>query len=104
MKKTVIFLLMFVCSITGLSQVQSAFYANKNALQHYAKIKTSSSLSKSIPVKNMQPFDVATLKASQPGGMTAVPFRFGFGFDVDYTLDDGVWETGDSNTRVPDKI
>jgi hypothetical protein len=36
--------------------------------------------------------------------MIAVPFRFGFGFDVDYTLDNGVWETGDSNTRIPYKI
>ncbi|MDR2125488.1 MAG: T9SS type A sorting domain-containing protein [Prevotellaceae bacterium] len=98
MKKKIILLLMLIHSINGLSQVQSAIYENKDALLHYQKIKTS--LSKSIPVKKMQSFDVTSLlnEDKQNEDMQDVPFRFGYGFDVDYTLDDGVWETqGDNN-------
>jgi hypothetical protein len=98
MKKTVILLLIFSYSINGLSQVQSTLYENKDAFQYHAKIKTS--LSKAIPVKKMQAFDVDRLLKDdkQDEDMKDVPFRFGYGFDVDYTLNDGVWETqGDNN-------
>ncbi|MDR2292738.1 MAG: trypsin-like peptidase domain-containing protein [Prevotellaceae bacterium] len=97
MKKTVILLLILACSITGLSQVQSAFYENKDALQYHAKIKTFSS--KSIPMKKMRSFDMAKLlrEDKQNEEKQDVPFRFGYGFDVNYTLKDGVWEVQNDN-------
>ncbi|MDR1347102.1 MAG: trypsin-like peptidase domain-containing protein [Prevotellaceae bacterium] len=50
-------------------------------------------------MKKMQSFDVAKLlkEDRQNEEMKDVPFRFGYGFDVDYTLKDGVWETQDDN-------
>ncbi|MDR3287565.1 MAG: serine protease, partial [Prevotellaceae bacterium] len=48
----------------------------------------------SVEAKKMQSFDVAKLlkEDKQNEDLSDIPFRFGYTFDVNYTLNDGVWE------------
>jgi hypothetical protein len=78
------------------AQVLSTIFESKNALETYPALKQK--ITKSIPRKTMQQVNVAKLKEEDKlkEGMGDVPFRFGYGFDVNYTLEDGIWEQQDS--------
>jgi hypothetical protein len=79
-----------LCSMTLRAQVQSTLFENNDALSRYSELRVP----EEIPVKTMQPVDVQALldEDQQMEGMMDRPFRFGYGFDVDYKLNDGVWE------------
>ncbi len=57
-------------------------------------ISFTSDLPKNIPSVTTPPIDAATLKAEdEREAAEGMPFRFGFGFDVEYSLDNsGTWE------------
>ena len=95
MKKIVVFLIILAYSVKGFTQVHTAFFENKDAFKHYTMLQTVSL--QSIAVKKMQSFDIAKLlnEDKQTEEMSDVPFRFGYGFDVHYTLKDGTWEEQD---------
>jgi hypothetical protein len=76
------------------SQVTSYYFENKDAFAEYPFLKDISK--EEIPVKVMPSFDVNKLLQEDKGNEGLdIPFRFGYGFDVDYTLKDGVWEERD---------
>jgi hypothetical protein len=72
------------------AQVSTAFFQEKDAFKTFPALK---SVSKVVPVKRMAAVNVEKLLAEdrELEGLD-VPFRFGYGFDVSYTLEDGIWE------------
>jgi hypothetical protein len=73
------------------SQVTSYYFENKDAFAEYPFLKDISK--EEIPVKVMPSFDVnKLLQEDKENEGLDIPFRFGYGFDVDYTLEDGIWE------------
>jgi hypothetical protein len=78
------------------AQVSSTFFESKDAFETFPTLKQK--IIKAIPIKTMQQVNVAKLKGEDQSreGMGDVPFRFGYGFDVNYTLEDGTWEKQDS--------
>jgi len=78
------------------AQVRTIVYPNENDLfRLHPELKMDS---RSIPLKKMSSFDVEKLLAEDremedAENFSLKPFRFGYGFGVNYTLNDGVWET-----------
>ncbi len=61
----------------------------------------SISLEKEVPVLTMQPVDVDSLIKEDKRASSDTPYRFGYGFDVSYNLNNsGVWETLPDGGRV----
>jgi V8-like Glu-specific endopeptidase len=76
------------------SQVTSYYFENKDAFAEYSFLKDISK--EEIPVKIMPSVDVnKLLQEDKEYEGQDIPFRFGYGFDVDYSLKDGVWEERD---------
>jgi hypothetical protein len=97
MKKIIIILLILVGVVNSYAQVNTKTFEKNKAFENYPKFKIS--LKKS-PVLKMPKFDIALMLEEDDAvsGMD-VPFRFGKGFDVNYTLKDGHWENA-NNGRV----
>jgi hypothetical protein len=98
-KNIVIYLLLLFVSGSIRSQVQTSFFEGKDAMKFYPALKQDNTIS--VPSLKMKGVDVIQLldEDKKYEGMNDVPFRFGFGFDVNYTLDDGEWTKNDS-TRI----
>jgi hypothetical protein len=91
---------LFILFFGGLfvfGQVEKKFYPDKNALETIKFLKGKELVHKYI---QMPSFDLERLKKEDKEieGLD-VPYRFGNGFDVSYTLDDGEWFDCD-NGRV----
>jgi hypothetical protein len=98
MKKILFIFILLTCSVLVNAQVNSTFFESKAELsKSYPRLKTA--ITQSVPQKKMRSFDVAKLlkEDKQNEGVIDIPFRFGYGFDVSYTLEDGVWEKYDGN-------
>ncbi|MDR0682999.1 MAG: hypothetical protein LBG15_14295 [Dysgonamonadaceae bacterium] len=94
MKKTMFTLLLLCSSLTVSSQVTSYYFENKDAFAEYPFLNHTPK--EEIPIKIMPSVDVNKLlwEDEENKGLD-IPFRFGYGFDVDYTLKDGMWEERD---------
>jgi len=95
MKKIVIFILVYLVSPVIYAQVGSTIFENRDAFEHYTELTIFENRGVS---KQMPPIDVNKLIAEdkQRYEMLDVPFRFGYGFDVNYALNDGILEYRDS--------
>lgn len=91
-------LLILVCIYgltTAYSQVETTFYPNNDAVSA-SMVRILEKGGQSQIVK-MPSFDLnKLLKEDKEMEGEDVPFRFGKGFDVKYTLEDGIWEKVDS--------
>jgi hypothetical protein len=96
MKKILVLSILLAGAASMDAQVRSTFFQASNAFQTYPALE---SISTAVPVKQMSTVNVDSLLAEdQELAGLDVPFRFGYGFDVSYTLEDGVWEdAGDVN-------
>jgi len=91
MKKIVIVLLIIGFTIVNSNaQINTKTFEKNKAFDIHPEFKISQITS---PVFRMPNFDVAKMLAEDETvkGLP-VPFRFGKGFDVNYTLKDGNWE------------
>jgi hypothetical protein len=76
-------LLLCVCSVKP--QVASHIFEGKDAFGNFPVLKQREL--KEIPTRQMQPVDVAALlKEDLENEGLDIPFRFGYGFDVNYTM------------------
>ena len=84
-----IFVLLFFLSLPVLGQVEKKYYPAKNALDGIKSLKGIDFEHESV---NMPSFDLERLKKEdkEMEGVD-VPYRFGKGFEVSYTLNDGHW-------------
>jgi hypothetical protein len=96
MKKLYILLVLLLVSRMASAQVASHFFEQRNALSTFPALQrvSSGTMSSAIATKTMPTVDVAALLAEDAANATQedIPFRFGYGFDVDYTLADGTWQ------------
>jgi hypothetical protein len=75
------------------AQVYSTFFHQKDAFKTYPALK---SITMDVPVRQMPEVNVERLLAEDRERVGLdVPFRFGYGFDVSYTMDDGLWMRSD---------
>jgi hypothetical protein len=79
--------------VTVSAQVATSYFDKKNAFDTF-KVLNRGELNEEASSVEMPSFDVKKLleEDAQMKGLD-VPFRFGHGFDVSYTLSDGKWET-----------
>jgi hypothetical protein len=97
MKKLFLFVFALIYSASTLAQVQSEIFETQSAFGAYPELKN---VINAVPLQTMPAVDLQALQSiALSQGPESRPFRFGYGFDVDYTLEDGVWETNDS-TRI----
>lgn len=89
MKRFIFSLLLCIVALSAFSQVEKRYYPEKNALDSIPFLK---GLISERSYVNMPSFDLEKLKKEDKelDGLD-VPYRFGKGFDVSYTLDDGNW-------------
>jgi hypothetical protein len=81
-------------SATTFGQVPSAIFENQTVFSVYPDLKSATA---SVPLKSMPSVDLQALQsAASQSNVWDSPFRFGYGFDVDYTLADGIWESNDN--------
>jgi hypothetical protein len=95
MKRVFFIFCALLSSAAVYAQVYDYCFKNRDAFLTFPQLKP---VSESLLIKSMPPFNVDSLLAEDKEleGLD-VPFRFGHGFDVDYTLADGTWATeGDS--------
>ncbi len=98
MKKIIIILLIIGIEIVNSNaQVVTKTFEKNKAFDEHPEFKVSQRISPLVKLPN---FDVAQMLAEDEAvrGME-VPFRFGKGFDVNYTLKDGHWENT-NNGRI----
>ncbi|MDR2138369.1 MAG: hypothetical protein LBP50_02300 [Tannerella sp.] len=94
MKKFVFTLSILLVCMTGMNaQVYSTLFHRKDAFKTYPALKL---IAAEVPVKQMPELNVETLLAEdrEVAGLD-VPFRFGYGFEASYTLEDGHWTQSD---------
>ncbi len=89
--KRLIFLIAFNIYLQGVfSQIDTRFFQKGDALRESPLLKSIHS--GKIIMKTLPRFDVeALLKEDRELNGMDIPYRFGKGFDVSYTLDDGEW-------------
>ncbi|MDR1200916.1 MAG: hypothetical protein LBL58_04685 [Tannerellaceae bacterium] len=95
MKHLFFILCALICVQVASAQVYSYRFENKDAFKTFPQLVQAN---ERMVVKSMPSFNVDSLleddrELDELGGY---PFRFGYAFDVDYSLDDGKWsEDGD---------
>ena len=96
MKKQLLLLIIMINSVSLLAQVPTHVFDDNSAFISYPALNNVAT--KSIPIKKMQPFDTKKLleEDRKKEKIVDAPFRFGYDFDVNYTLEDGVWEKQDT--------
>ena len=97
MKRFLLLLLGYVVSPFIYAQVSSVIFENGDALINYPQLTI---LENRGVVKQMPPVDAQKLLAEdkqryENHEKSQVPFRFGYGFDVNYTLEEGIWDYRD---------
>ena len=88
MKQFLVFILLILSAIQSNAQVETNYYLNSDKTRSIFKYSR-----KNTVVKKMPPFDLEKMRkedAELEG--EDVPYRFGKGFDVNYSFDDGQWE------------
>jgi V8-like Glu-specific endopeptidase len=89
MKSFIFSLFLCIVALSAFSQVEKRYYPEKNALDSIPFLKGLISERNYV---NMPSFDLERLKKEDKEleGLD-IPYRFGKGFEVSYTLDDGNW-------------
>lgn len=89
MKSFIFSLFLCIVALSAYSQVEKRYYPEKNALDSIPFLKGLISERNYV---NMPSFDLERLKKEDKEleGLD-IPYRFGKGFEVSYTLDDGNW-------------
>ena len=95
MKNVILLFVFILCVFTATAQVTTTFFKEKDAFKSLPALRQSKS--QTLSTKRMPQFDTEKLlrEDMENEGMD-IPFRFGYGFDVNYTLKDGTWEKRDS--------
>jgi len=90
MKNLKLLLVFLLCAFTATAQVTTSYFENKDAFESFPLLKQS--MFQSFPTIQMPEVDVEKLLREDIylAGLN-LPFRFGHGFDVDYSMKDGVW-------------
>ena len=91
MKKLITIIYLYLCSYTIIAQVSSTYFESKDAFKSFPELRHTKI--QELTAKKMPPFDIEKLlkEDRETEGMD-IPFRFGHGFDVNYTMEDGIWE------------
>ena len=78
-----------------LAQVPTHIFDDNGAFKFYPELNVTT---KSFAIKKMQSVDNEKLleEDRKIEKTTDAPFRFGYGFEVNYTLEDGIWEKHDT--------
>jgi hypothetical protein len=92
MKRLFFALIALLCSAVVSAQVNDRYFENKDAFKTFPQLVPANG---SMVVKTMPSFNIDSLlkddrELEERGGY---PFRFGYAFDVNYTLEDGKWIT-----------
>jgi hypothetical protein len=96
MKKLILLFLLLLVAIVISAQVPSILFEEKDAFETFKMLKPSELKTQSVK-KMQQIVNVEKLlKEDKENEGLDIPFRFGYGFDVNYTLKDGSWEERDS--------
>ncbi|MDR0574311.1 MAG: hypothetical protein LBG96_09835 [Tannerella sp.] len=97
--KKILFLFVLLGGVfSAEAQVSTHIFESKDAFKMFPGLKQRESVT--IPVKQMPPVKVdSLLKEDEANASQGVPFRFGYGMDVNYMMDDGIWEE-QSSVRV----
>ncbi|MDR2810849.1 MAG: T9SS type A sorting domain-containing protein [Tannerellaceae bacterium] len=95
-----IFLALLSSGIAVSAQVYSYYYDSRDAFCKFPQLKP---VYDRAFIKSMPSFNVDSLleedRKQEEGGLWKGPFRFGYAFDVDYTLNDGQW-TVEEDKRI----
>jgi len=88
MKNIILSLVFLLSALTATAQVASTYFEGKDAFEVFPFLWQMES--QSLSAKIMPPFDIDRLLEEDKylEGLD-MPFRFGHGFDVDYTIKDG---------------
>ncbi|MDR1203320.1 MAG: hypothetical protein LBL58_17055 [Tannerellaceae bacterium] len=89
MKRVFFILFALLSSVVVSAQVYDYHFKNRDAFKTFPQLKP---VSESPLIKSMPSFNLDSLleEDRELAGLD-IPFRFGYGFDVDYTLKDGKW-------------
>ena len=91
MKSVITIVVSLLCSYSIIAQVPTTYFEGKDAFNTFTSLRHSKV--QELTTKRMPPVDVERLlkEDRETEGMD-IPFRFGHGFDVNYTMKDGIWE------------
>jgi hypothetical protein len=95
MKRLIFILCALICAVVASAQVYSYRFENRDAFKAYPQLMQPSErmVAHSMPSFNVDSLLEEDRKMDELGGY---PFRFGYGFDVNFNLEDGRWiEDGD---------
>jgi len=92
MKKILFVSLLLLNGAIVSAQVISSFFNERNAFETYPMLRQKAR--EVIPLKKMLPVSTEELikEDKEREKLGDSPFRFGYGFDVNYSLSDGIWE------------
>ncbi len=89
------FICILMCTYTITAQVTTTYFESKDAFKLFSTLRQSKS--QDFLTKRMPELDTEKLlKEDEENEGLDIPYRFGYGFDVNYTLEDGTWEELDS--------
>ncbi|MCL2651977.1 MAG: hypothetical protein FWD60_13280 [Candidatus Azobacteroides sp.] len=95
MKNVILLIVLLLSAFMMTAQVKSTRFRGKDAFKSFPEMRHSKS--NHISTKKMPKVDTESLfREDQANEGLDIPFRFGYGFDVSYTLNDGTWEEQDS--------
>ncbi|MCL2651437.1 MAG: hypothetical protein FWD60_10500 [Candidatus Azobacteroides sp.] len=95
MKNLILIFVFLLSAFIAKAQVATTFFSEKDAFKSFPELKQSRL--QAVSAKRMLQVDTEKLlKEDRENERMDSPFRFGYGFDVNYTLDDGTWEERDS--------
>jgi len=95
MKNLILLFVFLLSAFITTAQVATTFFSGKDAFKSFPELKQSRS--QVLSAKRMPQVDTEKLlKEDRENERLDSPFRIGYGFDVNYTLDDGTWEEKDS--------
>lgn len=99
MKNIILLFVFFLCAITTTAQVPSTYFESKDAFNSFPVLRYSKV--QELTTKRMLPIDAERLlkEDSEAEGMN-IPYRFGYVFDVNYTMKDGMWEDRGTEERI----
>ena len=95
MRKIVLLFSLSIFTLLAVGQVETRSFPNGNAID---QVKTIQKRTKSITKKQMPSFDVQQMLKEDliVDKMGDAPYRFGKGFDVNYSLQEGSWASTDN--------
>ena len=95
MKNLILIFVFLLSAFIAKAQVATTFFSEKDGFKSFPELKQSRL--QAVSAKRMLQVDTEKLlKEDRENESMDSPFRFGYGFDVNYTLDDGTWEERDS--------